>query len=168
MLAFLLKLEDVASKTLLAIIVVLVFGAAVGRSIGHPLIWSVDVAQMLFLWVSFLGANRAMRLKTHIGVDFFARKFGRTSRWVIELALGVVALAFLATLMITGYQLTVLNWQRVYGDSGIPYAFVTAAVPIGSALLAVTVLINLVEALRNRTLVFYADKSADLSESQLG
>lgn len=61
-----------------------------------------------------------------------------------------------------------LNWQRVYGDSGISYAWVTSAVPVGAALLAVTVLGNLVSAIRTRSLVFYPDRSVERSRSQLG
>lgn len=76
----LIRLEDIASKTLLAAIVMLVFLAAVGRSLGYPLIWSVDMAQLLFIWLCFLGANRAMRAKAHVGVDLFVRKLPHASR----------------------------------------------------------------------------------------
>jgi TRAP-type transport system small permease protein len=164
----LIRLEDIASKTLLAAIVVLVFLAAVGRSLGYPLIWSVDMAQLLFIWLCFLGANRAMRAKAHVGVDLFVRKLPHASRRVIDIALALLALAFLLALIVSGYRLTVLNWQRVYGDSGISYAWVTSAVPVGAALLAVTVLGNLVSAIRTRSLVFYPDRSVERSRSQLG
>jgi len=164
----LIRLEDIASKTLLAAIVVLVFLAAVGRSLGYPLIWSVDMAQLLFIWLCFLGANRAMRAKAHVGVDLFVRKLPHASRRVIDIALALLALAFLLALIVSGYRLTVLNWQRVYGDSSISYAWVTSAVPVGAALLAVTVLGNLVSAIRTRSLVFYPDRSVERSRSQLG
>lgn len=165
-----IRIEDAVSKLLLAIITLLVFVAAIARTLGDPMIWSVDVAQLLFIWLCFLGANRAMRIKTHIGVDFFVRKLPMTPRWILEVALGVLTLGFLLTLAVTGYQLTLLNWQRVYGDSGISYAWVTGAVPVGCALLSVSVLINLVRAIRDRKLVFYADKTSEIdrSETQLG
>lgn len=164
----LISLEFLLAKLLLACIVLLVFAAAVGRSVGYPLIWSIDVAQLMFIWLCFLAANRAMRLKTHIGVDYFIRKLPRTPRWLVEIALALLALAFLIALVVSGYRLTMLNWQRVYGDSGISYAWVTAAVPVGAALLAVTIAGNLVSAIRKRQLVFYAERSLDRSESQLG
>ena len=74
MLVLLTRLEDITSKALLAAITGLVFFAAIGRSLGYPLIWSVDMAQLLFVWLCFLGANRAMRLKAHIGVDLLVRR----------------------------------------------------------------------------------------------
>lgn len=162
------RLELYTAKLLLAVIVVLVFCAAVGRSFGYPLIWSVDVAQLLFIWVCFLGANRALRLKTHIGVDLFVRRLPIALRHWIDLALGFAALAFLLALMISGGRLTLLNWQRVYGDSGISYAWVTAAVPVGAAMLAITLVGHIVGAWRGRGLVFYAERAVDRSDSQLG
>lgn len=162
------RFELYTAKFLLAVIVVLVFAAAIGRSFGYPLIWSVDVAQLLFVWVCFLGANRALRLKTHIGVDLFMRRLPMALRHWIELALALLTLAFLVALMISGGRLTLLNWQRVYGDSGISYAWVTAAVPIGAAMLAITLVGHIVGALRGRGLVFYAERAVDRSDSQLG
>jgi TRAP-type C4-dicarboxylate transport system permease small subunit len=161
------RIEDVLARTLLAAIVVLVFAAALARSFGHPLIWSVDLAQLLFIWLCFLGANRAMRIKAHIGVDYFVRKAPFAARRWIEFGLGLLALAFLIALAVAGYRLTLLNWQRVYGDSGISYAWVTGAVPVGCLLLGVTLAVNLAAALRHGGLVFY-NADLDRSQSQLG
>jgi len=165
-----IRIEETASKVLLAAITLLVFFAAIMRTFGAPMIWSVDLAQLLFIWLCFLGANRAMRLRTHIGVDMLVRTLPRTPRWMLELALGALTLGFLMTLAVSGYQLTVLNWQRIYGDSGISYAWVTGAVPVGCLLLSITVLANMVKSIQNRQLVFYTDKSGkiDRPESQLG
>jgi TRAP-type C4-dicarboxylate transport system permease small subunit len=168
MIRLLVAVEDIAAKTLLAAITALVCFAAVGRSLGHPLIWSVDMAQLMFIWLCFLGANRAMREKAHIGVDLLAKRFPPALRRWVEIALACVALGFLAVLLVAGLRLTLQNWQRIYGDSGISYAWVTSAVPAGAALLAATVLANLIGALRRGGLVFYSDAAPDRSDSQLG
>ena len=164
----LIRLEDHLSKLLLALIVVLVFAAGVARTLGMPLVWSVDLAQLMFIWLCFLGANRALRLKAHIGVDFFVRKVPFGQRRIVEIALGLMVLGFLAVLAWTGVKLTVLNWERVFGDSGLSYAWVTAAVPVGAGLLAVTLVAHLARAVRDRSLVFAADPDLDRSSTQLG
>lgn len=165
-----IRVEDVFSKLLLAAITLLVFFAAIGRTMGYPLIWSVDVAQLLFVWLCVFGANRALRLKIHIGVDMLVVKLPHVARWALEIALALLALAFLITLAITGYQLTVMNIQRVFGDSGISYAWVTGAIPAGCALMSVTLMLQMFRAIRDRSLVFYAEKASELdrSHSQLG
>ncbi|MEF2070857.1 TRAP transporter small permease [Consotaella aegiceratis] len=160
MLSVLSWLEGLLGKLLLAAIVVLVFVAAVARTLDHPLIWSVDLAQALFVWLCFLGATRALGRRAHIGVDYFVQRLPLGYRRVLDFVLAAVAVVFLATMAWFGLQLTLLNWERVYGDSGISYAWVTIAVPIGCALLALILLGQMVIAVRDRKLIFARDTSA--------
>ena len=145
---FLSRIERVVAVTLLVAIVALVFIASIMRFLDHPLIWSVDLAQLLFIWLCFFGANRALRQRTHLGVDLAIRKLGFRARLAVELGLAAVVIAFLIMLTIEGTQLMLLNRQRLFGDSGIPYAFVTIAVPAGSVLLIITIVVNAIEAVR--------------------
>lgn len=144
------KLELYAGIALLATITGLVFIAAVMRFADHPLIWSVDLAQLLFIWLCFVGAARAMRKRIHLGVDMFVALFARSVRLIIETVLSVLFISFLMVLAFEGYKLTMLNWERLFGDSGISYAWVTIAVPAGSILLSLEILVNLVEAWKGR------------------
>jgi TRAP-type C4-dicarboxylate transport system permease small subunit len=146
---FLGKIEFAVGVALLAIITGLVFIASVMRFFGNPLIWSVDLAQLLFIWLCFIGATRAMRQRAHLGVDFLARQFGYRHRLLIETALAVLFLGFLAVLAVEGYKLTMLNWERRFGDSGFSYAWVTIAVPAGCLMLSVSIVANLVQAWRS-------------------
>ncbi len=165
------KLEFAVSAALLAIIVLLVFVAAVMRSFGHPLIWSVDMAQLLFIWLCFFGACRAMREKGHIGIDLLVRHLPGRLRFGLEVVLTLVVLAFLLALAWQGYKLTMLNLARRFGDSGLSYAWVTSAVPVGSLLLAVALAANLVRAWpeRNtgRRLVYSRTGEAAVAASEL-
>lgn len=147
--SFFRTLEFLIGAGLLLVITFLVFIAAFMRFFGHPLVWSVDLAQLLFIWLCFFGAVRAMRERAHLGVDLLVRLFGRNVRLAIELGLSVLFIAFMAVLAFEGYGLTVLNWARIFGDSGISYGFVTIAVPFGCVLLSIVILANAIEALRD-------------------
>jgi TRAP-type C4-dicarboxylate transport system permease small subunit len=140
------RVEFVVGATLLSIIVVLVFVASVMRFFGYPLIWSVDLAQLLFIWLCFVGASRAMRERAHLGVDLLVRNLGHGWRLIIESVLAVVFIAFMAVLAWEGYKLTLLNSERLFGDSGLSYAYVTIAVPAGCLFLTITILANAFEA----------------------
>ncbi len=160
MLSLLVRAEAAFGKLLLVIIVLLVFAAGLLRWFDHPLIWSVDLAQLLFLWVSFIGANQALRKRVHIGMDLLVRPLPPSIRSIIEIALALVTLAFLLTMAVMGYRLTMLNLQRVYGDSGISYAYVTGAVPVGCLLLAITLsghVWNLVRRWRSERVLVFSD-----------
>lgn len=144
------RIELLVGVMLLAAIVGLVFIAAVMRFFGTPLIWSVDLAQLLFIWLCFLGANRALRRRVHLGVDLLIQTLDHRKRLALELVLGILVVVFLSVLAVEGVKLTLLNKERLFGDSGIPYAFVTIAVPVGCIFLVFTVVANALEALRRR------------------
>ncbi len=163
------KGEAVLAMLLLAAIVLLVFAAGVMRWFGHPLVWSVDVAQLLFVWVAFLGADMALRKRAHIGIDYLVKRLPNSTRAVLDLVLGVLVLAFLVTMTVMGYRLTMLNLERQFGDSGISYAFVTAAVPVGCLLLAITLTAQILETLRElrshpKPVFAPAPKAGDIEE----
>lgn len=146
--SWLTRAEATVGKLLLLIIVLLVFAAGIMRWFGQPLVWSVDLAQLLFIWVSFIGANQALRARVHIGMDLLVRPLPMRLRRGLEIVLALVTLAFLLTMVVMGYRLTLLNIERQYGDSGISYGFVTGAVPVGCLLLAVTLAGHLLTVLR--------------------
>jgi TRAP-type C4-dicarboxylate transport system permease small subunit len=150
MLRRLAQIELLVASLLLGTIVALVFSAAVMRFFGRPLIWSVDMAQLLFIWLCFFGATRAMREKGHLGIDLIVRRLAPASRLRLEIVLSLVVLVFLGLLAFEGYKLTVLNRQRLFGDSGLSYAWVTASVPIGCLMIAAALVNNLVRALSAR------------------
>ena len=143
------QIESFVGRILLAAMVGLVFIAGVMRWFGHPLVWSMDVAQLLFVWAAFFGADMAMRKKGLIAVDLFVRWVPLRNRVYVDLVTGLVIVAFLLTLAKLGYNLVMLNLEREFGDSGISYALVTSAVPIGCLLLSVTLIGQIWQAVRS-------------------
>ena len=132
--------EQTAAKVLLAVAVMLVFVASLARWIGHPIIWSVDMAQLLFIWICFFGADQALRRGQHIGVDAFVNRLSaRVRRWIRIVQL-IVMTVFLAPIVYHGIELVALNVERRFSDTDMSYAWVTAAVPVGSVLLLITLL----------------------------
>ena len=150
MLKRLATLEAALLVALLAAITGLVFVAALMRTFGHPLTWSVDLAQLLFVWLCFLGASRAMREKSHLGMEVLVKRLGYRRQFGLEMAMSALVLAFLAALAVEGVKLTLLNLERQFGDSTLSYAWVTVAVPVGCLLLGASLASNMVHAWRNR------------------
>lgn len=145
------QIELAICVVLLAAITGLVFVASIMRFFGYPLVWSVDLAQLLFIWVCFLGADKAMRDKTHLGMEVPVKYLPQRYRFALEMVCAIVVLAFLAVLAVKGYELTLLNLERTFGDSTLSYGWVTAAVPVGCALLGCSLVYNVVSAWRRRS-----------------
>ena len=163
MLKRLAQIELVICVALLAIITGLVFVAAITRFYGYPLVWSVDMAQLLFIWVCFIGGAKAMREKSHLGMEVMVKHLGYKPQLWLELVCSAIVLAFLTVIVVNGVDLTLLNRERTFGDSGLSYAWVTAAVPVGCTLLGVALVSNMAKAWRRRRdgLLVYTRTAAD-------
>lgn len=132
---FYARIEETISPILIFAVVILVFTAASGRWLGVPMPLAVDLAQLLFIWVCFLGANQALRRNQHLGVEVLFGRLPRSVQNLLQIFFYVLSIGFLCFLVIKGVELTLLNTERTFSDSQLSYSFVTAAVPVGSTLL---------------------------------
>ena len=144
----LIRVEELISRVLLALLVLLVFVPAVTRTFNRPIIWSIEIAQLLFAWLAFLGANQAMRAGAHIGVDVLTRNLPPPIRKAVALLnLGLIA-AFLAALLWYGIELTFVSAARRFMTTNLSFAFATVAAPLGAALLLLTTVGRIAAVLR--------------------
>ncbi|MEP7328266.1 MAG: TRAP transporter small permease subunit [Betaproteobacteria bacterium] len=158
--AALARAEDIVARACLAGCSALVFVAAVSRAFGAPVLWAIDIAMLLFIWCAFLGADAALRARQHIIIDIIVRLFPQRVQRVLLIVHWTVIVAFLLTLVGLGIQLTLLNVQRPMGDTEISYAYVTAAVPAGALLMAITAARQLLEFWRDKSVAFGSGESA--------
>lgn len=140
-----IKGENIITNVLMIGVVIFVFFAAVMRWVGYPIAWSVEVAQLLFIWVIFLGANRALREGKHIGVDFFTKRFPEKLRLVVELINILLILFFLFFVGAFGVQLSIENAVRVIGILPLSYSFITMSVPVGCFIMSITLMFRFKE-----------------------
>ncbi|QBP42624.1 TRAP transporter small permease [Paenisporosarcina antarctica] len=139
------KTENFITNLLMVGVVAFVLFASVVRWAGYPLSWSVEFAQLLFVWVIFLGANRALREDKHISVDFFTKKLSKKTKAILESVIFLLIIAFLFFLMIFGIKLSIENSVRVISNLTVSYSLVTMSVPIGSTLMIITLFFKLKE-----------------------
>ncbi len=149
---FLYRIEERVAMAFFAVTVTLVLCGAIGRTSGYPVTWAVDLAQALFAWSCVLGADIALKNKGHIVIDIAVRPLPPQIQTVLSYAWQIAIALFLGMLIWLGYKLTVVNTQRILGDTPISYAWVTASIPVGSALMLITTL--------NRLYNFMAGKEA--------
>ena len=151
--------EEIVARACLGACAALVFVAAVSRALGAPVLWAIDIAMLLFIWCAFLGADAALRAQQHIIIDIVVRMFPQRVQRALLIVHWSVMIAFLLALVVLGTQLTLLNVERPMGDTEVSYAYVTAAVPIGSLLMAFTAMRQLVEFVRNPKAAFGTGES---------
>ena len=60
------RIEFSCAAILLVAVVILVGVASVARALGSPIIWSIEVAQLLFLWLCIVTKNGRVSLKDYL------------------------------------------------------------------------------------------------------
>ncbi len=140
--------ERVLTIGLLAALVAVVFAGTVGRYVGYPVVWSDEVAQALFVWVSLLAADMTLQRSGHFSVDIFANLLPRRPRLVLDLAILVLIGALLTLLFVAAFSFARMTSMRPLPMLGVPASFATAALPVGFALMLVTIVEQFIRRLR--------------------
>lgn len=146
------KFEDIVSKVEIVIVcfglmllIITVFLAAVLRFFGVDMSISTDLAQLTFAWISFIGADLAMRKDRHMGVDIITSRLPAVVQNGIRLFCYVIALVFLAICTSYGISLCITNAARKYQTLYISYSWATVSCPIGCGLMCITAIKRIVE-----------------------
>ncbi|RKD76326.1 TRAP-type C4-dicarboxylate transport system permease small subunit [Sinobaca qinghaiensis] len=136
----LIKIEEVLTKLLLAGIVILVFYSAMVRWAGVPVAWSVEMAQLLFIWLVFLGANQSLRNNRHIGIDYFVEKLPFKGKLVITIITNTVVAVFLMICIYYGFIYASEQTLRSIQNLPFSYSYITFSIPVGCTLMLITLL----------------------------
>ena len=141
--------EIPAALLVLADIVVL-FAGVVSRYVFHaPIVWSDELASILFLWLSMLGAVVALRRGEHMRMTAFVAKASPGTRAFLDVLAIAAGLAFLLLVAHPAYDYASEEAIVVTPAMEISNAWRAAALPIGVALM---ILVSLVRLLRVNSL----------------
>ncbi len=97
------------STACLAVLAVLVCALVLVRFFPIiPLDWSDEIVELAFAWMVFLGTAALWRSHEHITIDFIPQALtGTRARRVLDVILGLLALAFLGVFTWQGWLLTI-------------------------------------------------------------
>jgi len=136
-------IEAAAAFLVLAEIVVLLTGV-VARYVFHaPIVWSDELASILFLWLSMLGAAVALRRGEHMRMTAFVAKASPPMRAFLDVLAIVAALAFL--LLIAHPAIDYASEEAIVVTPAleISNSWRASALPIGFGLMIVLSLMRL-------------------------
>lgn len=123
---------------LLAAMSVIVFANVVLRyTTGDSIVWAEEVARHLMIWGTFLGAGLVLRFGGHVAIDTFHRSIDpRAGRWVrVFIVLAIAAFCVVMIWHSIGYT-RIMRFQTTPA-TGISFAYIYAAIPVGFGLLLV-------------------------------
>lgn len=137
------KVEEVLCNLGFAVMVALVFISSIARSIGSPLAWSIDIAQLLLCWTTLIGADVAFRHERFEGLDLVTRHFPEKTRKAIAIAMDVIIIIALIILFAWGIKLCINSRMRTFQTLKMSYSWVVVALPVMACFMSVSVGIDI-------------------------
>ncbi len=144
------RLEFGLAALLLVAIVLLVGIASITRFLGSPIIWSVEIAQLCFVWICMLAADLALQENRHFGLSIVLDGLSPRGRRIGEIINTVILVLLLSFLLVYAVRNTVLMHPRLIGATQMHASLVHAAMPFGLALMLRTLLVRLYRSLMPR------------------
>ena len=146
-----LAVECVAAVLVLAEVSILVAGVFWRYVLEDPLIWSDELASIIFLWLSMLGAAIALRRGEHMRMTGVVARLPKRARPLFEMLALTVSLAFLLLIFRPAYDYASSEAIIVTPALQISSAWLASALPVGVALMILSALFRLAAAGTGRT-----------------
>lgn len=144
------RVEFACASLLLSAVVVLVALAAITRATGAPIIWSIEIAQLLFLWLCILAIDLGLQDERHFGLQVLQDNVSPGLRKVVEVVNLLIMIALLAFLIRYAWRNTIVMHARLDGALQIPGSYYHASMIVGFALMIRTLLVRLAAALTRK------------------
>ncbi|MEW6644228.1 MAG: TRAP transporter large permease subunit [Pseudomonadota bacterium] len=144
-------LVEIPAALLVAAEIVILFVGVVARYGFHsPLIWSDELASILFLWLAMLGAAIAFRRAEHMRMTALVARATPARRAFLDVVGTCAALAFLLLIAWPAYDYAYEESFITTPALQIANSFRAAALPVGIGLMAVFALLRLARVGRPR------------------
>ena len=138
---------EILAATLVAAEIIILFSGVVARYVlDHPLIWSDELASILFLWLAMLGAVIAFRRDEHMRMTAAVGSLPAPTRATLDLFATCAALAFLLLIAQPAYEYAQEETFITTPALGLNNAWRAAALPSGILLMAVFALLRIMRA----------------------
>jgi tripartite ATP-independent transporter DctM subunit len=145
--AALAMLVEIPAALLVVAEIVILFAGVVARyGLHSPLIWSDELASILFLWLAMLGAAVAFRRSEHMRMTAIVASAGPAMRAYLDVVATCAALAFLLMIAWPAYEYAYEESFITTPALQIANVWRAAALPIGIGLMALFAVLRLARA----------------------
>jgi len=141
------QIEFACATLLLCAVVALVGLAAITRAMGAPIIWSIEIAQLMFLWMCILAIDLGLQDERHFGLQILQDHLPQAARKAVELANLLIMIALLGFLIQHAWRNTVIMHARLDGALQIPGSYFHASMVVGFVLMIRSLLAKVITTL---------------------
>ncbi|HXA24833.1 MAG TPA: TRAP transporter large permease subunit [Acetobacteraceae bacterium] len=137
-------LVAIPASLLVAAEIVVLLAGVIWRYVLHtPLVWSDELAAMLFLWLAMLGSVVALQRGEHMRMTALVSKAQPQTQAYLETVAVAAPVVFLAATVLPGIDFTFEEGFITTPALGISGSWAAAAFPVGAALMLAVALLRL-------------------------
>ncbi len=143
---FVKLLEGLLMAMVAVLTLTVLWGVFTRFCLGKQAAYTDELARVLLVWVSMVGAALAFGVKAHLGVDFFVNRLHPEARKTLSMLVQVVTAVLAVVVFVVG------GWGLAMGQMGqqlptlpISRGLVYISIPLGGVLICLFALENLVE-----------------------
>lgn len=157
-----ISITSIIILTILMAIIVL--AQVISRYIfSNSISWSEEIARWLMIWVCFLGSGAAVKSSEHIGLSFIYDRFPKKIQNIVSLFINICIFIFLFFCIVKSIPLAKYVIHQKTPAARISMAWPYSAVPVGSVIMAVHVLLFIFENFRDT----FLSKKQKIKEHQM-
>jgi TRAP-type C4-dicarboxylate transport system permease small subunit len=120
--------------------------------LGRPMIWVVEISEIILLYITFLGSAWLLRKEGHVKIEMFSSRLRPKTRAWLDIIISAIGAISCLVVVWYGVQIT---WDFAHrgivtpGALELNRAWAIAIIPLGSLLLAVQFLKRGLNILKN-------------------
>jgi tripartite ATP-independent transporter DctM subunit len=142
-------ITEIPAAILIVVEMGLLFVGVVARYVFHrPIVWTDELASILFLWLAMLGATIALRLGSHMRLTLFSNKASAATRQWLEAGGTVIAGGFVAMILAPAFEYASDEAFITTPALGISNSWRTMAIAVCGVLMMAIILVRLAERAR--------------------
>jgi tripartite ATP-independent transporter DctM subunit len=148
-------ITEVPAAALVVIEIAVLFSGVVARyAFNQPLVWSDELASVLFLWLAMFGAVIALRRHEHMRLTALVKLARPRRRAFLETLSAIVVAIFVLQIILPAYEYVESEWLITTPALAISDGLRVAAIGVGAVLMLVIALARLVEFATLRDVAF--------------
>jgi TRAP-type transport system small permease protein len=145
------RLTRLALVPLGVLFVGVVFANVLARYVfSSPIVGSVEIARIAFVWATFLGAATALKQGKHIRFTLLVDRLPAGARWVLDVVLALLAAGFFLFVLVRGIELTGRVQGTFFPASGYSQVVLYLPLPIAAGVMLIHTLAALADLLTRR------------------
>ncbi|UOQ48932.1 TRAP transporter small permease [Gracilibacillus caseinilyticus] len=157
------KIEEfVIAFTLLIVTVLLFVNIILRYAFANNTTWAEEFIRYGMIWITFIGASVCFRRGLHVGVDLLMDVTKGIANKAVKIVVHLASITFMIFLIKYSTDLVLFTQKtgQITPSLQIPLHYIYLAIPIGSTLSLIHLVIQTINIIRNKEDVNVQDRSA--------